>query len=447
MRWLALFLISLCIVSGHALAQDEQSTQSDYIIEAYVTNDFPYVGEQIRYVVSYYTYTQSEDVLTELPEFTGFWLTDVYEAIDGRIETVGDRQYIVKDIFAEISPLEEGQVTIAPSSLDILETVFRPEYTLETEALTLNVQPLPEGAPETFRGAVGAFNARIEVDPLQVTLGEPVTLTMTIDGTGNLEQLSAPRLPDSENWRAYSNPSRYVVSSIGGLRFGQKVFEWLLIPKQAGTQVFPPITFTYFDPQLKEYVSTDVDSFSVSVLPGEGGVMELSTFNQDNDPVAALPLRNFTLEQVGSGTNVNLPWILWLITPGVFFMVFGYISGKDIQRRWHRAYLQRYALQNAQRSLNQLKKKDYLKVGQDVQRIYYGYFIHRLALENTDLSENDLGNFLAEHSCSEDIKHQTDEIIRLIEDVQFAPAADTELMAQLIRRTRDTLELVDECLQ
>ncbi len=432
------------MVQGYYIAQDESNIQDDdYIIEAYITNDSPFVGEQVLYVLRYYAYIQSEDVFNELPDFGGFWLTDVYEAVDGRIETIGERQYIVKEIFAEISPLQEGQITITPSYLEIPETVFRETSRLGTEPIQVNVQSLPEPAPPSFRGAVGTFNARIEVDPLQITLGEPVTLTMTIDGTGNLEQFSAPFLPEVQDWRIYSNPSRYAVSSIGGLRFGQKVFEWLLIPERAGTQVFPPILVTYFDPQLREYVSIEIDEFSISVLPGEGGMMELPTLALSSENSAIVFLRSVTLDEANNHNTVVIFRLAWFFAPVFFLMTVGFFLLRKLKSVWYKTYAQRHALQRAKRSLSQLRRKDQLATGKKIQQIILTYFSDRFDVELYTVDRETIPTLLIQEADAESLLNQVDQVFDLAEILEFAPAPDPEITNELYRNTLSLLQMVD----
>ena len=71
-------------------------------------------------------------------------------------------------------------------------------------ALSVAVRPLPEaGKPEGFAGAVGSFTFRAAARPAAAAVGEPVTLTMEIQGRGNLESLAAPQVPAGEQFRLY----------------------------------------------------------------------------------------------------------------------------------------------------------------------------------------------------------------------------------------------------
>ena len=56
---------------------------------------------------------------------------------------------------------------------------------VRSNSLQLDVQPLPQPAPEGFSGAVGQFELKSTLAPAQLKTGEPVTWTLTLSGTGN----------------------------------------------------------------------------------------------------------------------------------------------------------------------------------------------------------------------------------------------------------------------
>ncbi len=63
---------------------------------------------------------------------------------------------------------------------------------LDTEPVVVEVQPAPEGAPESFTGAVGQFDIRAELDRDQTQVDEPVTMKITVEGQGNISTASDP---------------------------------------------------------------------------------------------------------------------------------------------------------------------------------------------------------------------------------------------------------------
>ncbi len=132
---------------------------------------------------------------------------------------------------------------------------------------SLKTLPLPEeGRPDTFSGAVGHFELRAEADPRQVAAGDPITLRFTLRGNGNLERLQAPRLADSAKWKTY--PSNARPSPDGSEKdAAQRAFEQAVIPLDAAVQTVPPVSWSYFDPEARRYVTLTTPALPLKVLP------------------------------------------------------------------------------------------------------------------------------------------------------------------------------------
>lgn len=282
-----LALILIMPLSSMAQQPDFPPGQ-DYYVQAFVSNDRPYVGEQILYVFRYYAYTLPAGLFKDLPPFSGFWLADVYELTTLRIETINNRQYNVGEVYAVISPARAGMLTIPAAVLEVPETLFSAGLNLETLPIAIEAQPLPDGAPETFNGAVGQFTMDASISSPQALVRQPLTFRLTLTGSGNLEQLAAPVLTLPDEWRAFANPPQYRASAVGGLRLAEKTFEWLLIPSRPGSQTIAPVIFSYFDPQNGAYRSLASPMFTVEVFPGEG---EASYFAGIRGSAAPLVIR------------------------------------------------------------------------------------------------------------------------------------------------------------
>ncbi len=57
---------------------------------------------------------------------------------------------------------------------------------------------------ENFNGAVGDFRFDLSANPRAVKAGEPITVTMTITGIGNLDTVSLPRIPCGDAFKTYT---------------------------------------------------------------------------------------------------------------------------------------------------------------------------------------------------------------------------------------------------
>src|SRR4029079_19190381 len=100
---------------------------------------------------------------------------------------------------------------------------------LKSEPLTIEAVALPrEGQPSGFAtGNVGHFPMEVAVDRTSVAVGDAVTLTLTVRGSGNLRNVVLPALPTLPGWKGYE-PKTSVALESGPVGQGNKTLEWLI---------------------------------------------------------------------------------------------------------------------------------------------------------------------------------------------------------------------------
>jgi len=117
---------------------------------------------------------------------------------------------------------------------------------------TLTVLPLPaEGKPDNFSGAIGRFTLEVKAQPTDVGPGDPITLTMTVQGTGNFDRVEPPAFNGNGEWKSYTPTARFTPGGAPGQ--GSKVFEQAIIAKDPATTAIPPLAFSFFDPETRQY--------------------------------------------------------------------------------------------------------------------------------------------------------------------------------------------------
>jgi len=152
----------------------------DFFIEASVNNTTPYIGEQITYTVRYYALSQ-DGIRVQYPDFEGFWIGESYESYSG-LQVINDKQFFVREVQINLAPLTAEEIIIAPARLLIGGDVFRSEQILDSQAITLTTQSLPDGAPASFNGAVGDFVMSADFEAGIIILGDPFVFGITIQG-------------------------------------------------------------------------------------------------------------------------------------------------------------------------------------------------------------------------------------------------------------------------
>lgn len=131
----------------------------------------------------------------------------------------------------------------------------------------VEIQPLPEaGKPEGFTGAVGSFTFSAAVTPAAAVEGEPVTLTMDIRGSGNIDSVAAPPVRAGDSFKAYE--PKLLKKEISEDRSrGRMVFEQILVPRSTTSTSLPAVVFSYFDPSAKAYRKLSGGPFRLTVAP------------------------------------------------------------------------------------------------------------------------------------------------------------------------------------
>ncbi len=132
-------------------------------------------------------------------------------------------------------------------------------------AVELTVRPIPtQGAPASYAGAVGQFRIKTTAEPLRMKLGEPVTLSLEISGTGNFTGFEKPLLSNTRGWRDYPPTARYVPDGQSP-NSGSKIIEFVLTA-QEGVRNLPIAEFSYFDPMSGEFKTLNSEPLPVEVL-------------------------------------------------------------------------------------------------------------------------------------------------------------------------------------
>ena len=124
---------------------------------------------------------------------------------------------------------------------------------LASEGLSLNARPLPEGAPPAFDGAVGQFAMTVDAAPDSVSVGEPVTLTVKVEGEGNLATLSPPSVDSPSGVEVYEPTVETNIERNESRMRGTKTFTYTLVPQSSGLHDLPPVVFAYLAPDAGRY--------------------------------------------------------------------------------------------------------------------------------------------------------------------------------------------------
>jgi hypothetical protein len=274
------------------------------------------------------------------PKYAGFWTEDLPKPTQlsgGEPVTVNGEAFRRFPLFQKLLfPTKAGRVPVPPTTLKIGVQhgggFFDPPTTQVVERATKPLEVIAEPVPDHpgFSGAVGKFTAAASLDHPSATLGEAVTLRFEVQGNGNLKWVD--RGPEVKLTGAKVYPPQ-VKSDLkvtpSGIT-GTKTWEIVVVPETSGTIAIPALSFSYFDPELRQLVDATTAPLSLEVHGGAtstsrapaagaaaraGGPLPLRT--ELDVPVAMLP----RLSAAALGTIVALvllahgalwaaPWVL-----------------------------------------------------------------------------------------------------------------------------------------
>lgn len=149
---------------------------------------------------------------------------------------------------AEISGTVAGKLMV--SSGGFFDAGEWRSVSVPSNSVKVTVRDLPRaGRPAGFNDLVGQFTVSASADPVAVNVGDPVTLRITVNGSGPMDRVPRPdlkrilgdrfRVPDD-----MASPE---------LRPGQVVFTQTVRPTRADAKEIPAIEVAYFDTRTGAY--------------------------------------------------------------------------------------------------------------------------------------------------------------------------------------------------
>jgi len=198
---------------------------------------------------------------------------------------LGNTYYSSATIPSNLFALKPGEHQLGPAELGVRTldsgdsfgfSGFFQRAVLEeiaTNAVTVTVNPLPSGAPESFTGGVGRFEMTGSPSTTEVSVGDPISMEFEVTGSGNFRTMSAPVFAASQDgvWKSY-DPKKTLEEDEDsrGSEPESVRFSRVIIP-QVETDTIPAFELTYFDPDEESYVTTATDPVSIRVAADPGG--------------------------------------------------------------------------------------------------------------------------------------------------------------------------------
>jgi hypothetical protein len=296
------------------------------------------------------------------------------------------------------------------------------------------------------------MSARTDAD--SVAVGEPVSLTVQVQGIGNLTTLSPPQLNLPSVIDAYEPDVETDVERNGREIRGTKTFAYTLVPRTGGRHALPPVSFSYFDPETGRYetLRAEVSPLRVSGTASRatagrtgdglpvGDVTDLMTADEaDWGPTERRPLH-------------RQPWAyLALLLPVLI------AGGGLVYRRRRRTAdptespASDVSLDTAQAQLREARRR--LGDGGDaavydtVEQALQAFLNERLGRNGTASTRSQLDQRLARHDVPAALRDRLYELLDRCDEGKYAPTASAQSAPEeLVDDAHSVLRWLDEHL-
>ncbi|MBM4159696.1 MAG: protein BatD [Ignavibacteria bacterium] len=426
-------------------------------------------SEQVTVTYKLYTRVQVEGYdIARAPVYQGFWSEEIEQPKQPTLttEVYEGKQYRVATIRrTALFPTQTGKLTVSPlevrcavqlpsrrRSNDPFDSFFNDPFfsrrqTVEREfrsnPLTITVNPLPGTVPAGFSGAVGRFSFTASVDKKEAKAGDPITLRLSVSGSGNVKLLTLPKPVLPADFEAYEPKISDEITREAGVIRGRKTVEYLVIPRNAGRRVIEPMSFTYFDLDKNTYSTIRSPRFEFTIAPGKeitaaATVASKSDIRLLGKDIRFLKLALGPLRRTGSSLFDSTLFAVVLILPPLAFVgALLYrkhqerLSANLLQLRFQKASKEvSRRLKRARRLLAQGNTESY---NAEISNTIMMYLEDKLHISKAYLTVDAAIALLEQRGVPTDATQSLRSCMDRAEFARFAPAADTrEARAELL---------------
>ena len=405
------------------------------------------------------------------PTFNGFWSQEIEaptnieftrEVLDGQIYNSALLRKFV------IIPQQEGQIKIDPAEMVCLVNIrvspagtsifdgFFDDYRtvrkkVSTGSMTVNVSPLPSGAPATFGGGVGSFEISAALSRDSLKTHEAASLLVTISGKGNVSLLEAPKVKFPPDMEVYDTKVSEKVDRNG--LSGSKYYEFPFIPRSHGEFVIEPIQYSYYDVDQGRYVTLETAPVTVNVARGAesdaGGVVVAGPSQKDvrtlGSDIRFISTKSPDLVERGNFLVGSLRfWIITLVLVLLAFvswLIFRRMAARraDVVGTKNRKAT-KMALKRLQLADTFLKKDLYTAFYEELHKALLGFISDKLNIPVAELSKDRISEVLAAEGVDAEAFIG---ILDACEYARYAPDAGHDAMAAHYSEAVDVISSID----
>ena len=466
--------------SAHSSSGTSVSDQDLFITAtASKTNVF----EQEAFVLTYKIYTRESNLQlnnAKLPDFKGFHSQEIEMTTNARWtpEHYRGRNYYTT-VYRQfvLFPQQSGKLYIDPAQFQMTigkpvqsddpfdaffnggSNVIEIKKSIATPKIAINVSPLPAGKPADFSGGVGEFTVSSSINSKELKTNDAITIKLVISGTGNLKLISNPEIKFPEDFEVYDpKVDNQVRLTREGLT-GNRVIEYLAIPRHAGTYKIPGVSFSYFDIRSKSYKTLKTEEYVVNIEKGAGNADQvIANFTNKEDlkvlgeDIRYIKQNEVTFQPKGSFFYGSMSYWLFYIIPALAFIIFFIIYRKQAAenanvakvrtKKANKVATKRMKL--AGKLLSENKKDAFYD---EVLKALWGYISDKLNIPVSRLSKDNIEEKLRNHGVSEELIKDFLNALNDCEFARFAPGDENQAMDKVYSSSIEVISKMENSIK
>ena len=420
---------------------------------AELSNNKVYINEPVTVVYKLYfggKVRPSDVNPIDIPEYKDFWSQEIpsrrtidREMYKGKLYNFVAWQQTV------LYPQRAGKLPIAPLTLDVQldvptnrrdffgnEIYTQVSRTITAGKRTLTVFPFPEeGKPNTFNGAVGAFELEVKTSKNALNASESLQATVQVKGKGNLKLFSLPELVTPSALERYDPEHKEQVNTtLGGMR-GTIQDTYTLVPQYQGKYPIPPLRFSYFDPSSKSYKTLISDEVVIDVIEGPKSLVTTAPNNTTRNAAEVPAVSNafqFIAQRAKFKPIAAQPFIgsllfyILLTSPILLLLIYLLLRKRTpdaaLMAQRHKAKLVKKYLGKAKRNMS-----DTTDFYVALEAALHNYVKARLRIQTADFSKEKMEALLTEKGVNTETVALFIQVLTNCEFARYTPSSRSSM--------------------
>ena len=455
-------------------------TDKELFITATASKTTVYEQEAILLTYKIYTQVNLTQLHGDMPDLKGFhtqevelpsqkqWLLEHYNGKN--YNTTVYSQYVLfpqQSGKLEIPSITfEGTVSQLVASDDPFDAFFNGgsnyvnvKKNIVTPKVAINVKELPTGKPANFLGGVGEFTLSSSINTQELKTNDAITIKLVISGTGNMKLINTPEVGFPQDFEIYDPKVENNFNLTRDGLTGNKVIEYLAIPRHAGTYTIPPIEFAFFDLKTQSYKTLKTEPYTINVAKGEGNSDQVvANFTSKED----LKVLGKDIRYIKTGDTQLKPkddfyfgstsYYMWYLIPLALFITFMIIYRKQALENANVAKVKtkkanKVATKRMKIAGKLLAEKKNEAFYDEVLKAMWGYIGDKMSIPVSQLSKDNIEEELIQHNVSEDLIKDFINTLNECEFARYAPGNQSEAMDKVYSSAIDVISKMENSIK